>query len=76
TPGVPTVPRPDHFDAKTGIKETGKQAGDLECGMTSQFIQFTDGEKTFAASVLYGKDASPARLAEAYGILESLEVAA
>ena len=73
--GVATVARPEPFDSSTGIKGTDEQFADVECsGMTSQFVQFTDGGKTLAASLLYGKDVSPTHLAEAYGILNSVKV--
>jgi hypothetical protein len=74
-PDVAVGPRPEHFHAASGITQTEQEAADLSCGMTSQYVQFTDHDRTLSAAVLFGSRASSARLAEAYRILDSLNVA-
>ena len=69
------MPRPQHFDDTqgTGI-EADKDFADLACGSTGWAVAFSDHGRTLVASATFGRDASPARRAEAYRILDGLNV--
>jgi hypothetical protein len=67
--------RPDHFNETqgTGI-ETDEDYADLGCNSTAQAIAFLDHGREFVAALTFGRDATPARRAEAYRILDSLDL--
>ena len=65
--------RPTKFGASVG---TGVSSGgaDLRCGSRSQAIAFTDHGQAIQANLVFGRDASERRVAQAYSILDSLHV--
>jgi hypothetical protein len=67
------ISRPVHFNATQGVTYTAETSGDVPCGATGQTVVFTDGGKTWKASLLFGRDAPAEQRAEAYRILDSLQ---
>lgn len=68
------IPRPEHFNESTGFSYDWQNSGDVPCEASGQTIVFTDGGKTWKASLLFGRDAPKHQRVEAYRILDSLSL--
>ena len=69
---VAAVPRPERFTPEMG---TGVHAGgdDSVCDFRVQEVQFRYRDGEYRATLTFGRDAEPARVDEAYRVLDSLK---